>query len=129
MLFAQALICAHDPGGNAVTGFYFPDFDRLTFDGKRVVASEFDVTTFVARILGDRGAAMSAAPTLADALDFGRFDAIGELSEFAALYWRSVGEAELRFPTQAAWFTRAQDDGSAEACWIACAGLLREARR
>ena len=39
---------------------------------------------------------MSAPPTLSDAVDCVRFDAIGELAERAASYWQSVALAADR---------------------------------
>ena len=38
----------------------------------------------------------SRPQTLAGALDCGRFDAIAEMAELAASYWRSTAEAAMR---------------------------------
>jgi hypothetical protein len=41
----------------------------------------------------------SASPSpnsLADALDYGRFDAIAEFADLAASYWHSIAEAAVR---------------------------------
>lgn len=37
-----------------------------------------------------------ASPSLVDALDFDRFDAIAEMADLAASYWRSIAEAAAR---------------------------------
>ena len=38
----------------------------------------------------------AGAPTIASALDHARFDAIAELADLAASYWRSIAEAAVR---------------------------------
>ena len=38
----------------------------------------------------------AASPSLVNALDFDRFDAIAEMADLAASYWRSIAEAAAR---------------------------------